>query len=144
MAGKKRTWAEKMATGAPHVEVLARPFAGAPAGAKLLVSSPMEVDAYLSANVPSGTTTTVRALREALAKAHGADTTCPMSTSIFVRIVAENAWDLIEGGTPITEVTPFWRVVDPGSPLAKKLRSGSDWIAHQREAEARSPSILTA
>jgi hypothetical protein len=49
--------------------------------------------------------------------------------------VAEAAWDEIEAGAPISEVAPFWRVVDPKSPLAKKLRAGSTWIEQQRLAE---------
>ena len=70
-----------------------------------------------------------------LAKLHGADATCPVSTAIFLRIVAEAAWDEIESGVPVSEVAPFWRVVDPKSPLAKKLRSGGAWIEQQRAAE---------
>jgi hypothetical protein len=53
----------------------------------------------------------------------------------FLRTVAEAAWDQIEAGTPVTQVAPFWRVVDPASPLAKKLRAGSEWITQQRAAE---------
>jgi hypothetical protein len=74
-------------------------------------------------------------MRLELAKLHGADATCPVSTEIFLRTVSEAAWDEIEAGTPVTEVTPFWRVVDPKSPLAKKLRAGSGWIEQQRAAE---------
>jgi hypothetical protein len=51
--------------------------------------------------------------------------------------VAEAAWDEIEGGKAASDVVPFWRVVDPKSPLAKKLRAGSQWIEQQRLAEAR-------
>jgi hypothetical protein len=48
---------------------------------------------------------------------------------------AEAAWDEVESGVPTSEVAPFWRVVDPKSPLAKKLRAGGDWIEQQRAAE---------
>ncbi len=67
---------------------------------------------------------------------HGADATRPVSTAIFLRTVAKAAWDEIESGKSAAEVTPFWRVVDPKSPLAKKLRAGSQWIEQQRLAEA--------
>ncbi len=74
-------------------------------------------------------------MRRELAKAYGADAACPVSTALFLRTVAEAAWDQIETGVPVNEVAPFWRVVDPKSPLAKKLRAGSDWIAVQRASE---------
>jgi hypothetical protein len=73
-------------------------------------------------------------MRQELAKLHGADATCPVSTAIFLRTVAEAAWDEIESGVPTSEVAPFWRVVDPKSPLAKKLRAGGAWIEQQRAA----------
>jgi hypothetical protein len=137
VARKTKTWAEKMQTGAPQITRLDKPFAGVPAGATLLISSPKEVDAYLKTHVRPGTSCTVPELRYALAQAHRADATCPMTSSIFVRIVAENAWDELEAGAKITDVAPFWRVVEPNSPLAKKLRAGSEWIARQRAAEQK-------
>jgi hypothetical protein len=78
----------------------------------------------------------IQQVRRELAALHGADACCPVSTAIFLRTVAEAAWDEIEAGKPATEVVPFWRVVDPKSPLAKKLRAGSQWIEQQRLAEA--------
>ncbi len=74
-------------------------------------------------------------MRRELAAMHGADAACPVSTAIFLRTVAEAAWDEIEAGKPASEVAPFWRVVDPKSPLARKLRAGADWIEQQRAAE---------
>lgn len=137
MTRKTKTWAEKMLTGTPHVETLDKAYAGAPASGKMLVSSPREVDAFINTRIAQGKTLTVAQLRDALAADHGADTTCPMSTGIFLRILAENAWDRLESGVAIDKITPFWRVVDPKSPLAKKLRAGPDWIEAQRTAEAK-------
>lgn len=73
--------------------------------------------------------------RRELAQQHGADAACPVSTAIFLRTVAEAAWDQIEAGVPVPQVAPFWRVVNPASALAKKLRAGPGWIAEQRAAE---------
>jgi hypothetical protein len=115
--------------------VLEKDFAGVPAGARLLISCPMELEDYLRQHVPVGTTKEVQQVRRELAAQHGADATCPVSTAIFLRTVAEAAWDEIEAGKATTEVAPFWRVVDPKSPLAKKLRAGSAWIEQQRLAE---------
>jgi hypothetical protein len=115
---------------------LDRDFAGIPAGSRLLISCPIELEDYLRTHVPAGTTKENQQVRRELAALHKADATCPVSTSIFLRTVAEAAWDELEAGKDIREVAPFWRVVDPKSPLAKKLRAGSGWIEQQRLAEA--------
>jgi hypothetical protein len=135
MPNKPKTWAQRMKAKPPHTVVLDKAFAGVPAGAKLLISCPLEVEAYLRRQVPPGETRAIQQMRRELAQLHGADAACPVSTAIFLRTVAEAAWDQIEAGTPASLVAPFWRVVDPQSPLAKKLRAGSGWIAEQRAAE---------
>jgi hypothetical protein len=88
--------------------------------------------------VPPGETREIQQVRRELAAAHGADAACPVSTAIFLRTVAEAAWDEMEAGGPVSEVAPFWRVIDPKSPLAKKLRAGGTWIEQQRAAEPES------
>jgi len=130
-----KTWAEKKRAKPPHTVVLENDFAGVPAGARLLISSPVEIEDYLRHHVPPGTTKEIQQVRRELASLHGADATCPVSTSIFLRTLAEAAWDEMEAGRPATEVAPFWRVIDPKSPLAKKLRAGGQWIEQQRLAE---------
>lgn len=135
MSKKTKTWAQKMQTPPPHVEVTEKAFAGIPAGSRLVISSPVEIDAWLR-NTKPGDLPTVAELRAALARRHKVDAACPMTTGIFLRIVAEAAWDQLEAGAGLDAVTPFWRAVDPKSPLAKKLRAGPDWIAAQRSAEA--------
>lgn len=107
---------------------------GVPAGAKLLISTPTEIDAYVRA-IPSGETRDVHALRADLAKRHKADTTCPMTTGIFARIMAETALEQIAAGAKETDVAPFWRLIDPKSPLAAKLTCGPDYIVHRRALE---------
>lgn len=130
-----KTWADKKRAKPPHTVILDKDFAGVPAGARLLISCPVELEDYLRRHVPSGTTKEIQQVRRELASLHGADATCPVSTSIFLRTVAEAAWDEIQAGKATTEVAPFWRVIDPKSPLAKKLRAGSQWIEQQRLAE---------
>jgi hypothetical protein len=72
-----------------------------------------------------------------LAKRNRCDATCPLSTAIFLRIAAEVACEQVTAGAKPPNVTPFWRVVDPDSSLAKKLSCGAGWIAKQRGREAR-------
>jgi hypothetical protein len=133
-----KTWAEKKRAKPPHTVTLDKDFAGVPAGSRLLISSPVELEDYLRQHVPTGTTKEIQQVRRELARLHGADATCPVSTSIFLRTIAEAAWVEIEAGKSATEVAPFWRVIDPKSPLAKKLRAGSHWIEQQRLAESSS------
>lgn len=73
-----------------------------------------------------------------MATRHAADATCPASTGIFLRIVAERACEQMADGRGPSEVTPFWRVIEPGSALAAKLSCGTEFVATQREIEAGS------
>ncbi len=131
-----RSWAQK-AAGAkpPHVAVLEKPYAGLPAGSRLFIASPALIAEEI-ASVPQGETCSVAALRDGLARRHGADATCPTSTGIFLRIVAEMALERLAAGAPPAAVTPFWRVVEPASPLAAKLSCGAETVARLRAAEA--------
>jgi hypothetical protein len=54
----------------------------------------------------------------------------------LLHVVAEAAWDEGQAGARAAEVAPFWRVIAPDAPLAKKLRCGPQWIAQQRAAES--------
>jgi hypothetical protein len=53
-----------------------------------------------------------------------------------LRIAAEAAWEDIQAGKPLTQVSPFWRVIEADSTIAKKLSADSVWISHQREIES--------
>jgi hypothetical protein len=130
-----KTWADKKRAKPPHTVTLDKDFAGVPAGSRLLISCPMELEDYLNTHVPYGTTKEIQQVRRELAALHGADATCPVSTAIFLRTVAEAAWDEIGAGKATTDVAPFWRVIDPKSPLAKKLRAGPQWLEQLRLAE---------
>jgi hypothetical protein len=114
---------------------LDKAFAGIKAGSWLYVGTPQLIDAYLR-GVPAGETRTIERLRRELARKNQCDATCPVSTAIFLRICAEAAIERINAGAALSEVTPFWRVIEPGSTIARKLSVDSHWIAHQRDIEA--------
>jgi hypothetical protein len=123
-----KTWKEKYNNGRqPVVEVLDKNFADLKAGTTMLISTPEEVDAEVR-TIPKGETRSVLQIRQALAKKHNAAGTCPLTTGIFLRIVCECALEDLAAGTPKQKITPFWRAVDPNSPLAKKLSCGPDMI----------------
>lgn len=131
-----KTWREKL-DGAkpPHVAVLAKAFAGLPPGAGLFIASPRRLEAYVRA-IPPGETRSIAEMRRELAAAEGADATCPTSTGIFLRILAEAALEDMNAGAPADAVAPFWRVVDPDSPLATKLTCGPDFVRRKRREES--------
>ncbi len=132
MAAKKRPtdWRKRFAAAkGPHVVMLASPFAGVPAGASMLISSPGEIANYL-ARIPQGETRTIDRLRNEMARKAGAQAMCPVTTAIYLKVVAEVALTDLAEGKPLDGVIPFWRVVTPDSKVAKRLSCGPDHVAH--------------
>jgi|LakMenEpi09Aug11_1017355.scaffolds.fasta_scaffold01236_2 hypothetical protein len=130
------TWHEKMSR--PHDPKrrrLDKPFAGVSAGAMLYISTPREIDVLIGA-LPEGETLDVPELRRRLAEANNADATCPTTTAIFLRIVAEAALDQIGDGADWADVTPFWRAIDPDGPIAGRLSCGRDMVRNLRLQES--------
>jgi hypothetical protein len=132
---KKKTWSDKLNGGKPpHVVMLEKPFAGVAAGQTLAIASPMMVKEYIE-KIPHGKTRSMLEMRETFAKQMSADAACPTSSSIFLRIVAEATLEEIASGKKLAEATPFWRIVEPASPLAQKLSCGPDFVEHMRTLE---------
>ena len=113
----------------PHVVMLHTDFAGVKAGNTMLISSPGEIANYL-ARIPQGETRTLDQLRNELARKAGATAMCPVTTAIYLRVVAEVALTDLAEGKPLDQVVPFWRVVTPDSKVAQKLSCGPDHVAH--------------
>lgn len=139
MAERKKSkpvsWKARIAKAKPaHVVSTEADFAGIRAGSRLLIASPEILARYLMA-IPVGETRNLVRLRNELARRHRADATCPVTTAIYLRVIAESAWEDLCAGTPRDAVPPFWRVIDPGSPIAKRLSFGSDVIEHERAIE---------
>ena len=128
----RKSWQQKLHNGRePEVVTLVKASGGVPAGSTMLVPTPLQVRDYLD-KIPPGTTVPVQTLRADLARDAGADATCPLCTGMFLRIVAEAA--LEDDSRPLT---PFWRVIDPESPAAKKLSCGPALIRQMRKAESQ-------
>lgn len=99
---------------------------------RMLIPRPLDLDALVRA-IPRGRLATVTQLRERLARAHGADFTCPLTTGIFLRIVAEAAEeDRAEGRT---QIAPYWRVVKEDGSLNEKFPGGAEAQAARLQAE---------
>jgi hypothetical protein len=135
MPKPKPTWNDKLRSSkAPEVKRLDKPFAGMPEGCRMLIASAAILDEYVR-GIPKGRTITVKSMRDDLADRHRAEHTCPVTTGLFLRIVAEAAWERHLAGEPLESITPFWRVIEVESPIVAKLACGRGFIADQRKKE---------
>ena len=100
----------------------------------MFIATPQIIDNYIK-QIPKGKNVTVQTMRKDLAIENRADYTCPVTTGIFLRIVAEANFEKYQQANSLKDITPFWRVVEPNSTLSKKLTFGQDFIINQREAE---------
>jgi hypothetical protein len=132
---RKKTWQEKLHNSKPsQTKRTDFAFADIPAGGLMFIATPEIIDAYIR-EIPKGKSVSVLTMRNDLALEHGAEYTCPLTTGIFLRIVAEAAYEkYVESGT-LEGITPFWRVIEPSAPLAKKLTFGREFVVEQREKE---------
>jgi len=130
-----KTWLDKLnAPKQPKVKKIETDFADIPAGSQMLVATPQLIDEYIR-HIPKGKLVDPKTLRKDLALEHHADHTCPVSTGIFLRIVAEANLEKIQQGTALKSVTPFWRVIHPDSALAAKLSCGKTFLQQQLDRE---------
>lgn len=120
---------------APHVVVLESRFAGVPAGARMLISSPAEIAAYIS-GISHGEVRTVARMRSDLARRADAAAMCPVTAAIYLRVVAEVALRDLAEGKDLTEIVPFWRIIEPEGKIAAKLSCGPDGIEHLRRLDS--------
>ncbi len=104
-------------------------------GSRVLISTPLEIEGLLC-EVPEGRVTTTRLIREKLTEKHHVDAVCPLTTGIFLRIIAEAAEENARSGNG--PVTPYWRVVRddgrmmekfPGGPKTQARRLVTDGVA---------------
>lgn len=132
----KKTAREKLAAKKQLKKVvMEKAWGGIKPGQTMLVATPLMVDAYIR-DIPHGATRTIPELRDDLAAQQSCAGTCPMSTSIFVRMVAEAALEDLADGKPVADVSPFWRVITSQDKMAKKLPLDPAWIDEQRAFEA--------
>ena len=131
----QKSWTEKLnVKKEPKVVKLQEAFSDIPADSLMLVATPKLVDDYMQ-QVPKGHFVDMKTLRKDLASDFHADNSCPLSTAIFVRIAAEAAFEQYKSGKKLSEITPFWRVIAPGSKMATRLTFGEDFLKEQINAE---------
>ena len=130
----KKSWIDKFNQPREKmIKVLDSNFSDMKIGEKMLIATPKIIDEYIN-QVPKSYTVDMKTMRKDLALTHQAEVTCPVTTGIFLRVVSEASFEKIILGEK--NPTPFWRVVDPKSNLAKKLACGSKFIRDMRALEA--------
>ncbi len=98
-------------------------------GTQSMLIPSLQMVAERIAAVRRGETGTLAEVRTSLAAQHGADACCPVTTQRHVVQIAEQAAAAIAAGNvPPDKITPFWRVVDPDRPSARRLAGGPDFI----------------
>jgi uncharacterized protein YdeI (YjbR/CyaY-like superfamily)/alkylated DNA nucleotide flippase Atl1 len=129
MANRKKTAVQKRDQHRPpFVQTLETALGPAYPAGRMLISQPLDLQAIIC-EVPLGKVLSLGSLRARLARDLDADYTCPMTTGIFLRILAEAADE--ESRTDV----PWWRVVRDNGQLIDKLPGGTERQATLLEAE---------
>ena len=103
----------------------------------MLIPKPLDVDALIR-KTRKGKLITVSEIRSRLARDNGVSITCPLTTGIFVRIVAEAAEEELHNGKK--QVTPYWRVIRDDGSLNEKFPGGVIAQARRLKEEGHSVS----
>lgn len=135
---RRKTWTERMNTGRlPEWRMAEEPVGGIPAGSRMLISTPVMVDAAIR-RIPPGIFLSIPELREAVAAEYEAEYVCPITFGMNLRIVAESAYEQFKRGVPIANVTPVWRVIHHSVPMARRCSFPSSFLQEQRMEEGAS------
>lgn len=99
-------------------------------GKTMVISTPKDIREAVRM-IPEGSVATMTDLRAHLAKHHGACVACPLTTGIFLNIVAAAAEET-------GDAVPWWRVVKVNGELNPKFPGGETVQAARLEAEGLS------
>jgi hypothetical protein len=135
MVRTRKSWREKLenpVAGLPKVVPVPDKWVKTMGGWQILVPTPMMVDEYVR-SVPERKLVTVGQIRRHLAQPFKADSTCPLTTGIFLRIISEAAEEDRQAGRKA--ITPYWRVVKDDGSLNPKFPGGVDAHAEKLRQE---------
>jgi len=128
----RKSWHEKLHNppeGLPKVVEVPPSWEKRMGGRKILVPTPMMADEVIR-TVPKGKLITTNQIRQILAKPFKADSTCPLTLGIFLRIISEAAEEDRQAGKGLSraqsreQITPYWRVVKDDGSLNPKYPGG--------------------
>jgi alkylated DNA nucleotide flippase Atl1 len=92
-----------------------------PPGATMVISTPQEIEAVVK-QIPSGKVVSLSEIRKRIANRHNTTITCPVTTGLFLNIVARAAREMEIMG--IADSAPWWRVVKSDGSLNDKFPGG--------------------
>lgn len=140
MAYRGKTWREKLADdkGLPKIAKIEGKLSKRWGTGTMVIPAPREVDAMIR-TIRKGRTATINDLRAMLAKKHGVDICCPLTTGIFTWIAAHAAAeDEVEGKK---RITPWWRVLKSDGMLNPKFPGGVEEQKRRLAAEGVTVSV---
>lgn len=118
----KISWREKLERVAEHKIVNIPPKMQARFGrGTMLIPKPLDVDALIR-EVKKGRLVTRKEIGDRLSRDFNTDSTCPITTGIFIRIISETAEEDFEKGKKT--ITPYWRIVGNDGSLNEKFPGG--------------------
>ena len=132
--GKKKSFREKLVddAGLPRVEPISPGMKKQWGEGTIVIPTPREVDRIMR-RVRKGRLITINAIREIVARRHGARIGCPITTGIFARIAAGAAGEQEAEGKK--RVTPYWRTLKTRGELNAKYPGGLEEQRKRLEAE---------
>jgi DNA-binding FadR family transcriptional regulator len=130
----RKTWAEKLRDnkGLPKISRIEGKLSTRWGSGTFVVPAPMEVKELMD-RVPKGKLTSINELRSALARKHGTDIACPITTGIFAWIAANAADEAAAAGA--RRITPYWRTLKNGGELNPKYPGGVAALSIKLAAE---------
>jgi alkylated DNA nucleotide flippase Atl1 len=140
VAKLKKSWREKLADDKdlPRVVEITGKMSTRWGTGTVVIPAPREVDEIMR-SVPKGKLITINQIRARLAKRHGANIGCPITTGIFAGIAARAAEeDTAEGKK---DITPYWRTLKMGGVLSEKFPGGVEAQAKKLRAEGHTIEI---
>ena len=131
---KRKSWREKLADDKdlPKVAPVCGKMSTRWGTGTMVIPAPREVDAIMK-RVPAGKLITINEIRSLIAKIHGADFGCPITTGIFAWIAAHAAEEAKADGDK--NPTPYWRTLKTHGELNPKYPGGIDSLKKLLRAE---------
>jgi hypothetical protein len=123
MVTKKKSWSEKLADskGLPRIGEITEKMSKRWGTGTMVIPAPTEVNEMMR-RVPEGELLTINEIRVALARKHGTNICCPLTTGIFAWIAANAAEEQrLEGKK---DITPYWRTLKTGGVINPKYPGG--------------------
>jgi alkylated DNA nucleotide flippase Atl1 len=132
---KKKSWKEKLQGNPdlPKIQEITSETDPHRVTGWMVIPSPMEVYEIMS-KIPEGKLITLQEIRSILARRHGADLACPLTTGLFASIAAHAAEEA-GAGTGEEGMVPYWRTLKTGGILNEKYPGGAEEQTRRLQGE---------